>query len=413
MPPSRTSTSRRLLPAALVAVGALAVAPIVVHASKDSPVATANAADSTATALPSVGRVETCVVDAYSGCTVRHGFGQKPAAITATASGPALLSIDPQRTTDESYRLRALRYDGNRYRAGTKLTYTVHYDFAQVAGQPTTPAPSASTAPTKPPTSSTPSASPTKTTTSSAPTSTAPTKPPTSTPTSTASTPATTTPTSTGSPSQTCTNPTWTTSSSNNQGEGRTFGAYYVHNNMWNNHNGTYALSACNYNNWYVDVTQPLPGDKGVQAYPNVHKDYNDVPLTKIQSAKFAASTPANCSACIYNVAFDVWIGDGLNNELMIWTDNKNQVPAGRKVGTVTFGGFTYDVWHQNGYTAYVSQVTQKSGTMPLASFFADMVQRGWAPKATTWQVDYGVEVVSTGGTKQRFNFTDFSIQEN
>ncbi len=210
-----------------------------------------------------------------------------------------------------------------------------------------------------------------------------------------------------------CTNPSFTTTATGNQGEGRTFGAYYVHNNMWNNHNGTYSLAACNYDNWYVDVAQPLPGDKGVQAYPNVHKDYDDVPLSKIKSATFAATTPANCSACIYNVAFDAWIGDGLNNELMIWTDNKGQVPAGRKVGTVNFGGFTYDVWHTDGYTAYVSQVTQKAGTMPLASFFKDMVDRGWAPKATTWQVDYGVEVVSTGNAKKRFSFTDFSIQEN
>jgi hypothetical protein len=179
---------------------------------------------------------------------------------------------------------------------------------------------------------------------------------------------------------------------------------------MWNNSNGTYTLAACNYDNWYVDVTQPLPGDRGVQAYPNVHKDYNDVALSTIQSARFAATTPANCSACIYNVAFDAWIGDGTSNELMIWTDNKNQTPAGSKVGTVTFGGFTYDVWHSSGYTAYVSQVTQKSGTMPLASFFSDMSKRGWISKATTWQVDYGVEVVSTGNTKQRFAFTDFAI---
>jgi hypothetical protein len=182
---------------------------------------------------------------------------------------------------------------------------------------------------------------------------------------------------------------------------------------MWNNSNGTYTLAACNYDNWYVDATQPLPGDRGVQAYPNVHKDYNDVALSTIQSARFAATSPATCSSCIYNVAFDVWIGDGLNNELMIWTDNKNQTPAGSKVGTVTFGGYTYDVWHTSGYTAYVSQVTQKSGTMPLASFFNDMSNRGWVPKATTWQVDYGVEIVSTANVKQRFAFTDFAITEN
>ena len=133
MPPTRTARSRVIVPAALVAVAGLVAVPIVVHASKDSPVATANAADSTVTALPNVGRVETCVLDASSGCTVLHGFGQKPVAITATASGPAMVSIDPRRTTDKSYRLRALRYDGKNYTTGTKLTYTVHYDFAAVA----------------------------------------------------------------------------------------------------------------------------------------------------------------------------------------------------------------------------------------------------------------------------------------
>ncbi|MFF0340254.1 hypothetical protein [Kribbella sp. NPDC004875] len=402
-----------ILPAALLAVAGLVAVPIAVHASKDSTLATANAADSTTTALPSVGRVESCVLDSSSSCTVQHGFGQKPTAITATAAGPAILSIDPSRTTDQSYRLRALRYDGQKYSTGTKLTYTVHYDFAAAPGQPTTTpsgTPSSSTTPTKPPTSTTPTGTPTQTTTSTKPPTTQPptTQPPTSAPTSTSTSPASTT-----SPSKSCTSPSFVTTSTNNSGDGRTFGAYYVHNNMWNNSNGTYTLSACNYDNWFLDVTQPLPGDRGVQAYPNVHKDYSDVPLSKIQSAKFAATTPANCSACIYNVAFDIWIGDGLNNELMIWTDNKNQTPAGKKVGTVTFGGFTYDVWHENGYTAYVSQVTQKSGTMPLASVFKDMQTRGWAPKATTWQVDYGVEVVSTGNTKQRFDFTDFSIQEN
>ncbi|MFI6673925.1 hypothetical protein [Kribbella sp. NPDC050470] len=409
MPPTRTARSRIVVPAVFLAMGALVAAPIAVQAAKDSPVAattTSAATDSTASTLPSLGRVETCVLDSNSGCTVVHGFPTKPIAITATAAGPSILSIDPTQTNDKTYRLRALSRNGDRYQAGTRLRYTAHYDFVEAPPQPTTPTPTATASPTSTPTT-TPTASPTTTST---PTATPTT---TSTPTATATPTTTSTPTSTSSPSKSCTSPVWTTTSSNNQGEGRTFGAYYVHNNMWNNDNGTYTLGACSWDNWWVDVTQPLPGDKGVQAYPNVHKDYDDVPLSKIKSAKFAATTPANCASCIYNVAFDAWIGDGLNNELMIWTDNKGQVPAGRKVGTVTFGGFTYDVWHQDGYTAYVSQVTQKSGTMPLADFFNDMVKRGWAPKATTWQVDYGVEVVSTGNTKQRFSFTDFSIQEN
>ena len=414
MPPtSRSFRSRTLVPAAVLAAGVLVAAPIVVHASKDSPVATANAADSTATALPSAGRVETCVLDAYSGCTVLHGFGQKPVAITATPSGPAMLSIDPGRTTDQSYRLRALRYDGSKYAAGTKLTYTAHYDFAAVAGQPTTPAPSTTTTPTKPPTSSTPTATPTQTTTT-------PTKPPTSSPpTSTPTSPPSSTPTSTPTGTKSCTNPGWVTTATGNAGEGRTYGQYYVHNNMWNNHNGTYTMSVCNYDNWFEDVTQPKPGDLGVQAYRNVHKDYADLPLARIQSAKFAATAPS-CSGCIYNVAFDIWINNGFENELMIWTQNSGQTPAGSKIGTTTIGGQQYEVWKTDGANTpggiftYKSVNTQTAGTMPLQSFFQDLEARKWIPaNSTTWQVDYGVEVVSTNNTKQRFAFTDFSIQES
>ena len=90
MPSIRIPRTRLLVPAALLAVGALVAVPIVVHANKQQPVATADAADTATAALPNVGRVETCVLDKYSGCTVLHGFGQKPVAITATASGPSL-----------------------------------------------------------------------------------------------------------------------------------------------------------------------------------------------------------------------------------------------------------------------------------------------------------------------------------
>ncbi len=119
MPPIRTARSRVVIPAVFLAIGALIAAPIAVQAAKDSPVAanTASAAtDSTASTLPSVGRVETCVLDTYSSCTVLHGFGVKPTAITATGAGPSILSIDPDQTTDKSFRLRALSRGGDKYR---------------------------------------------------------------------------------------------------------------------------------------------------------------------------------------------------------------------------------------------------------------------------------------------------------
>jgi Glycosyl hydrolase family 12 len=151
-----------------------------------------------------------------------------------------------------------------------------------------------------------------------------------------------------------------------------------------------------------------------VQTYPNVHRDYPNVPLSSIQSARFAATGP-HCTGCIWNIAFDIWIGDGLSHELMIWTENFGQRPAGDPVGTTTIGGHAYEVWRNGlgdgGTITYLSITPQTSGDMPLNLFFDDVQARGWTP-TTTWQVDYGVEIVDTNGNPERFNFTDFSITD-
>ena len=134
------------------------------------------------------------------------------------------------------------------------------------------------------------------------------------------------------------------------EGAGRTFsepggGEYYVHNNNWNdNYGGTHVITACNYDNWYVTVNIPDHGDNAVEAYPNVHRDYDDIPLANISSADFAGVGP-KCAGCIYNTAFDIWIGDGFSHELMIWTENWGQRPAGNQIATSTIGGHTYEVW--------------------------------------------------------------------
>lgn len=191
--------------------------------------------------------------------------------------------------------------------------------------------------------------------------------------------------------------------------------AYFVHNNNWNDTaGGNSVITACDYDNWYVVSDIPNHGDNSVQTYPNVHRDYQDRALSTITSARFAA-TGARCAGCIWNIAFDIWIGDEFTHELMIWTDNWNQRPAGNMVGLATFGGRQYEVWRSGsgdgGILTYVSVISQTSGTMPLAEFFADVRARGWTP-TTTWQVDYGVEVVDTNGNPERFTFTDFFIND-
>jgi Glycosyl hydrolase family 12 len=192
-------------------------------------------------------------------------------------------------------------------------------------------------------------------------------------------------------------------------------GQYLVHNNNWNdNAGGNTVITACDYNNWYLISDTPNHSDMSVQTYPNVHRDYNNVPLTRIKSARFAAKGP-RCTGCVYNIAFDIWLGSGFSHELMIWTDNWGQRPLGKVVDTVTIGGHEYQVWRSGsgdgGVFTYLSTTPQLSGDMPLSEFFKDVQNRGWNV-TTTWQVDYGVEIVDTNGNPERFDFTDFAITD-
>jgi hypothetical protein len=238
---------------------------------------------------------------------------------------------------------------------------------------------------------------------------------PSPTPTPTSPSPTATSPTATQPPG-TCTNPDVIT-----EGEAASYfeadgGEYLIHNNNWNDDaGGTSTIYACNYDNWFLVSDTPDHADMSVQTYPNVHRDYADKPLSQITSARFAASGP-RCTGCVYNIAFDIWLGSELSHELMIWTDNWGQTPSGDIVDTVTIGGHEYQVWrdgdNSGGSFTYLSTTPQTSGDMPLSDFFADVQARGWNV-TTTWQVDYGVEIVDTNGNPERFDFTDFSITDN
>ncbi|MFT7869585.1 MULTISPECIES: GH12 family glycosyl hydrolase domain-containing protein [Amycolatopsis] len=225
--------------------------------------------------------------------------------------------------------------------------------------------------------------------------------------------PATPTPPST-TPVRSCRTPEFTTSDADG---GWSDGGYYVHNNMWNAAEaGPETLRACAYDNWYVDSVQP--DSTSVKTYPNVHKDINNQngkpfnDYSVIQST-FAGRGPGTG---LYDVAYDLWlngVGDGRGvSELMVWTENRKQVPAGDKLTTYTAAGFTYDVWADDeGYVAFVSRSTQYSGSVDLKAMIAWAIGKGLIPpNPTVNQIGYGIEFCSTGGGKARFTLSDFSV---
>lgn len=218
-----------------------------------------------------------------------------------------------------------------------------------------------------------------------------------------------------------CTKPVWTSSA--RQGM-YTFGKYIVHNNMWNvsGYKVSQTITACNYNSWYaVSTANNNKGDGAVKTYPNVHVDYHNwstgaEPLLSSFSgitSTFAHQAP---NIGIYDVAYDIWLnGVPGNREVMIWTQNHDQVPPGSPVATVTLNGVTWNVHTANNdtYLAFVPADGQAitSGTYDLLAFLQWLDGHGYFPPSSTLgAIDYGVEIVSTGGSPARFDFTDFSL---
>lgn len=219
----------------------------------------------------------------------------------------------------------------------------------------------------------------------------------------------------------TCANPTYTTTKSD---DGKTFGDYYVHNNMWNasGYNVTQKLEACSAQKWNVTTTADnSKKDGAVKTYPNVHKDYHNWStgaepkwdtVANLNST-FGATAPRGAGQ-IYNVAYDIWLnGVPGNREIMIWTENWNQTPAGSKVGSVQVAGKTWDFWAtgKNDILTFVSPQPMTSGSLDLKAVLTWLSQQGRIPaNSTLGQICYGVEVVSTNGQAATFKFTDFSI---
>jgi hypothetical protein len=195
-----------------------------------------------------------------------------------------------------------------------------------------------------------------------------------------------------------------------------------VHNNLWNasGYPGTKGTtSVCSYRSWNHVATATDTGDGAVKTYPNVHKDYSPgrriSGITTLRST-FSAVAPA---VGTYNVAYDLWINGVPNEEVMIWTENRNQVPAGSRFASgVSISGYTWDVYATSGnhYIAFVPSngARHTSGTIDLKAMLGYLVSTGRRSSSDTVdQICYGVEVVSTGGSPATWNFTDFSITDS
>jgi hypothetical protein len=202
-----------------------------------------------------------------------------------------------------------------------------------------------------------------------------------------------------------------------NAQDGITLGGFYVDTDTWNaaNYSVSQTMYVCDYNNWYVVAKMDnATGDGAVKTYPNVHKDFNASPALSSFSAISSSFAHAGPHVGIYEFAYDIWlngVASSGSTEVMIWTDNFNQVPSGSVQETVTFGGQSYRVYKSGSYIAFVETVNVTSGSLNLLDFFNHIVAKGWIPPTSTLSaVDYGVELVSTSGANATFTVSGFSL---
>jgi hypothetical protein len=207
---------------------------------------------------------------------------------------------------------------------------------------------------------------------------------------------------------------------------GITEGRYYVTNDTWNagNYLGlTQKLYACNYNSWYALATMNnATGDFAVKTMPNVQETWYPTP-TKLSSWKSITSQFSDLppgigsNYGIWEFEYDIWLNglaDSSSTEVMIWTYNNGQTPAGSRSGSFTDAGHTYEVYHSSPpyqYIAFVDRSNHLSGRVNLLDFFNYVISRGWMPRSSTlYQICHGVEIVSTNSRPEKFAINNFAI---
>ncbi len=218
-----------------------------------------------------------------------------------------------------------------------------------------------------------------------------------------------------------CRHPVFVTSS----WEGHGLGRYYADSDMWNadGYDVSQTMRVCSHGNWSVAVkADDSAHDGAVKTYPNVHRDYHDWGTghePKLSSFRSVASTFASRSpqVGVYDGAYDIWlngVADHGSTELMIWTDNHRQTPAGKVVERhLTFSHRTWKLWAtgDHHYLAFVPDRPLRHGRIALLERFAYLAAHGYLPHGSTLgQVCFGYELVSTKGTTQRFKVDRFSV---
>ena len=194
-------------------------------------------------------------------------------------------------------------------------------------------------------------------------------------------------------------------------------GGFIVANNVLSTQAGPQTIWADSYRNWGVESNQPSTANvstASVKSYPCVEShvegnpQYSSLRLLRSTFNESTQSTGSVAAAATYAV----W----LNNhqvEVLMWVDNHNRTPTGKKLGEIIFYQNDFTVWQNSPtkYTFVLSGPQETTGTVHLLSALRWLVHhRSLNSTDTVDEVDFGWEIASTGGIAQDFLVTGFAV---
>lgn len=185
---------------------------------------------------------------------------------------------------------------------------------------------------------------------------------------------------------------------------------YVVSQDEWNPAGGSsQTLTAASHNDWSVHTSQP-PGAY-VRTYPDIAQNLPGYPFSSYTTAVQTFSDSVSYTSGTGETAADLWLngapGTGTYNsatvEVMVWTANHGQTPAGTRTGTATIGGQTFTVWECNSpgctgsvghiYFAFVLRGSEASGQIHDVATIRWLVRHRLMPASLPFdQIDYGAE---------------------
>ncbi len=208
-------------------------------------------------------------------------------------------------------------------------------------------------------------------------------------------------------------------------------GKYVVQNNVWGD-STTQCINVTNTGFTVTSAVHNLPQNGAPAAYPSVYAGCHYANCTsgsglplRVSDSRFGTiSTSVSMSypnnGSVYDASYDIWFDptartDGQNTgaELMVWLNHTGSVhAAGSQVGTVSIAGATWEVWYGNygwNVVSYVRQGAVSSINFSVASFYSDMVNRGYAQNSwyvTSVQAGFEPWVNGTGLAVNNFSYS-------